>query len=121
MSIYNCPNCGAPIDGHKCKYCGTVIFDFAQIKMGEPCWVALDAGDGIKRLAHVIMKSIDVVYDPHPRSDSIELVDKDSVNIRVTQAFPETTLRIEFDCVPEMVETYNKAVMMMFEDKGWSD
>ena len=49
------------------------------------------------------------------------MVDKDEVNIRVTQDFPETTLRIEFDCVPEMVETYKKAVMMMFEDKGWSD
>ena len=120
MSVYNCPNCGAPIDGHKCKYCGTVIFDFAQIKMGEPCWVALDAGDGIKRLAHVIMKSIDVVFDPYTRSDCIELTDRDEVGVRVTQAFPETTLRIEFDCVPEMVETY-KAAMMMFKDERWSD
>jgi hypothetical protein len=118
MSVYNCPNCGAPIDGHKCKYCGTVIFDFAQIKMGEPCWVALDAGDGIKRLAHVIMKSIEVVQNPYPRPNWI--IDKDEVNIQVTQGFPETTLRIEFDCVPEMVETY-KAAMMMFKDERWSD
>lgn len=21
----NCPNCGAPISGHKCEYCGTVF------------------------------------------------------------------------------------------------
>lgn len=25
MTQLNCPNCGAPIDGHKCAYCGTVF------------------------------------------------------------------------------------------------
>ena len=23
--LYNCPNCGAPITGPKCEYCGTVF------------------------------------------------------------------------------------------------
>lgn len=23
--ITNCPNCGAPIDGYKCEYCGTTL------------------------------------------------------------------------------------------------
>mgnify|MGYP004657774481 CR=1 FL=1 len=23
--MYNCPNCGAPITGTKCEYCGTVF------------------------------------------------------------------------------------------------
>lgn len=25
--LYNCPNCGAPITGDKCEYCGTVFMD----------------------------------------------------------------------------------------------
>jgi len=33
--IRNCPNCGAPIDGDKCEYCGTVFdnisLDYNQI------------------------------------------------------------------------------------------
>ena len=27
----NCPNCGAPIKGHKCEYCGT-IFDIDKAR-----------------------------------------------------------------------------------------
>lgn len=23
--IYNCPNCGAPITGRQCEYCGTIV------------------------------------------------------------------------------------------------
>lgn len=25
MKYKNCPNCGAPIEGFQCKYCGTVL------------------------------------------------------------------------------------------------
>lgn len=25
--MHNCPNCGAPITGPKCEYCGTVFWD----------------------------------------------------------------------------------------------
>lgn len=27
MFISNCPNCGAPIVGNKCEYCGTIFKD----------------------------------------------------------------------------------------------
>jgi len=117
----NCPNCGAPIDGHKCKYCGTVIFDFAQIKMGEPCWIALDAGDGFERLVHVTMKNIEATWDPYHSSDSFEYVDENSERIKYQQCVPSMTLRVEFDCFPDVQKDYEKAIMMMFKDKGWSD
>lgn len=35
----NCPNCGAPISGDACQYCGTVIWDFATIELGKPQWI----------------------------------------------------------------------------------
>lgn len=25
MRYINCPNCGAPIEGFQCKYCGTIL------------------------------------------------------------------------------------------------
>ena len=56
--MFNCPNCGAPVTSHKCEYCGTVIFDFAEISMDEPSWVAVDFGDGAKRLLRVIMRDV---------------------------------------------------------------
>ena len=43
----NCPNCGAPIDGVKCSYCGTMFYDFASIKVGEPSYVRIRAFGGI--------------------------------------------------------------------------
>ena len=27
----NCPNCGAPISGCKCDYCGTMFYDFTEL------------------------------------------------------------------------------------------
>ena len=111
----NCPNCGAPIDGHQCKYCGTVIFDFAQIKMGEPCWVALDAGDGTKRLAHVIMRGMDVTQQAVP---NIELAEWGNENCNYTfmPHTPETTQVVEFECVPD-----DKGHLMYMKNEGWSD
>lgn len=35
----NCPNCGAPINGDACQYCGTVIWDFATIELCKPQWI----------------------------------------------------------------------------------
>lgn len=29
----NCPNCGAPISGHVCKYCGSVLDSQAEFKI----------------------------------------------------------------------------------------
>ena len=39
----NCPNCGAPIDGVKCSYCGTMFYDFASLMVGEPSYVRIRA------------------------------------------------------------------------------
>ena len=30
MFISNCPNCGAPIVGNKCEYCGTIFNDIQE-------------------------------------------------------------------------------------------
>lgn len=31
----NCPNCGAPITGHKCEYCGAIISDRDSVSVSE--------------------------------------------------------------------------------------
>lgn len=41
----NCPNCGAPLDGEKCFYCGTTFYDFASLEIGTPCYIRLRFGD----------------------------------------------------------------------------
>ncbi len=37
----NCPNCGAPIDGEKCAYCGTVFLDVSCIDIEAPCYLKI--------------------------------------------------------------------------------
>ncbi len=43
----NCPNCGSPISGIKCEYCGTTFFDLVDISTGRNCIVRLRHGDEI--------------------------------------------------------------------------
>lgn len=43
----NCPNCGAPISGTKCEYCGTAFLDMVDISPGGTCIVRLRHGDKI--------------------------------------------------------------------------
>lgn len=43
----NCPNCGSPISGTKCEYCGTAFLDVVDISTGGTCIVRLRHGDEI--------------------------------------------------------------------------
>lgn len=43
----NCPNCGSPISGTKCEYCGTAFLDLVDISIGEKCIVCLRHGGNI--------------------------------------------------------------------------
>lgn len=59
----NCPNGGAPLTGHKCQYCGAIIFDFAAIEIGKPVWISFKHGDQWM-LAHVLPESAEVHVEP---------------------------------------------------------
>lgn len=43
----NCQNCGSPISGIKCEYCGTTFFDLVDISTGKNCIVRLRHGNEI--------------------------------------------------------------------------
>lgn len=49
----NCPNCGAPIDGETCPYCGTRFVDFASMDTKEPFWVKVKTPRGV-----MVMKAV---------------------------------------------------------------
>lgn len=44
-----CPNCGAPISGEMCRYCGTVFIDWAAINMNEPFYLKFKYMDSLLR------------------------------------------------------------------------
>ena len=39
MQTLNCPNCGAPITGERCEYCGAVFYDWATISDEAPQYI----------------------------------------------------------------------------------
>ena len=45
--IKNCPNCGAPIESHKCPYCGTVFYDFADFEVGKTAYIRLNVNGNL--------------------------------------------------------------------------
>lgn len=49
MDKTNCPNCGMPIVGEKCEYCGTVFIDFACIDTDKPFYIKVRHGNRILR------------------------------------------------------------------------
>lgn len=93
----NCPNCGAPIDGHKCSYCGTVIFDFASIEVGKPIWISLKAPDGEIHMVHVLPEVIDIVMSPYTDG---RLYSDDFGTYVIETAWRPPTLHMEFTEVP---------------------
>lgn len=41
----NCPNCGAPINGTRCEYCGTQFFDLADIELFKAGYLQMKIDD----------------------------------------------------------------------------
>lgn len=42
---YQCPVCGAAIEGEQCEYCGAVIYDFANINLDGTSFVRFKYND----------------------------------------------------------------------------
>lgn len=77
-SVTNCPNCGAPIDGDKCPYCGTRLINIADLDAGEPIWLIFkDRLRGISRGIRVLVNSINVNEHIEPNgifyADNVEI------------------------------------------------
>lgn len=77
----NCPNCGAPITGIKCEYCGTQFIDFATIDMDRPFYIRVKQGNSLMTCKaraeefniRIKQDTMDILYacgEPvyHPRS-----------------------------------------------------
>ena len=40
-NLLNCPNCGAPITGVTCEYCGTMFYDFVNVDADGDTYVRM--------------------------------------------------------------------------------
>lgn len=49
----NCPNCGAPVMGPRCEYCGTLFLDFGALSFTRPTYIKMRLG-----AKHVLFRAI---------------------------------------------------------------
>ena len=92
----NCPNCGSPITDVICEYCGTVIYDFANLDPGKISYIRLKFGGNLFAFkarvtsvnAEISNNEPTLYFDNSP----VRLVTNEPASIHVT---------VEMDVVPD--------------------
>ena len=101
----NCPNCGAPISGDKCPYCGTIIWDFATIDMEAPHWIKIKMKNEI-RWVRVHFTGMHIEYQDTAKFYA------DNEYIIFPRSPDEAEFMAKFKVVPD-----EKGIYMMIVDK----
>lgn len=57
MSKFNCPNCGAPITGDRCEYCGTQFIDCTTLRPDKAFYLKYSPDGKNTIVARVILES----------------------------------------------------------------
>ena len=55
--VLNCPNCGAPVTGGRCEYCGTLFLDFGALSMDEPTYLRIRTEYGFSMFRCIVTKA----------------------------------------------------------------
>lgn len=59
----NCKNCGAPIEGTKCPYCGTYYYDLTVLDMQHPGIVKINTPHGVLE-GWMYIQNANVSFEP---------------------------------------------------------
>jgi len=89
----NCPNCGAPITGERCEYCGSVFYDWACIDADKPFFIKNKHGNMV-RMSKAVLTGIKFTEECTPVS-----LYADNVIYRTVQQ-PELEIDASFKVVP---------------------
>lgn len=68
----NCPNCGAPILGDVCEYCGTPFYDFSVLDVDKPCWITIKYGNSLLK-AKMYVGNLSATVEQSPYVDYVEM------------------------------------------------
>ena len=89
----NCPNCGAPISGAKCEYCGTQFFDIADIEPGKAGFIRLKLGDQIN-----VFRAIPQVSIEYSSAPETYYFDNEPIEVHTRH---DMTVTVELTVVPD--------------------
>lgn len=93
--VLNCPNCGAPIAGDRCPYCGTVFYDFASIDMDKPSYIKMRL-NGHVVMFKGILRNVGITHMPCDYYADNTIVSR-HVGMSVS---------VDFDVIPDKDVTY---------------
>lgn len=88
----NCPNCGAPIAGLKCEYCGTQFFDIADIEVNKPGYLRMKLEESINTFK-AIPTYVNITVE---RNEPVMFYSDDNPVAVAYYRPPEITVDIEF-------------------------
>ena len=114
IESFNCPNCGAPINGDLCPYCGTAFIDWSAIDIHKPNWIKVKFDDKI-----VLVKAILANASVHADySEPIYYVDNVAVRVK---ADPHIEIESTLTCIPFTMQDRTDKVSFMTIDKNIAD
>lgn len=89
-----CPNCGAPLTGDHCEYCGIIIYDYACINANEPCFVKFRQNNKVF-ICKAAINSFEAVIE----SNSTTVYEDNNPIVTLPQH--EMHISVEFRVLPE--------------------
>lgn len=84
-----CPNCGAPLTGDHCEYCGIIIYDYACINANEPCFIKLRQNNKVI-ICKAAVESLDIAVNecgPRFYADNNVIVPLPKTEMHITVNF----------------------------------
>ena len=114
IESFNCPNCGAPINGDLCPYCGTAFIDWSAIDIHKPNWIKVKFDDKIVLVKAILANaSVHVDYPEH-----IYYVDTDAYYVK---ADPSIEIESTLTCIPFTMPDHTDKVFFVTIDKNVAD
>lgn len=90
----NCPNCGAPITGATCEYCGTVFYDFANIELFKEGYLRMKIENNLN-----IFKAVPTNIKVENTAEEITLYADNAPYVNIAK--PEYLVTIQLQVVPD--------------------
>lgn len=90
----NCPNCSAPLDGVQCSFCGTYIYNVADLSAEKPTYIRVNI-EGQWLMLRVLVTE----FDLHNNSEPMSFYADDK--LIETVSAPEWTLDMSMHVVPD--------------------
>lgn len=100
----NCPNCGAPLNGVQCGFCGTYMYNVADLSAEKPTFIRLNLGGN-----WVMLRVLVTEFDLQNNMDPMSFYADDMVITSVSR--PEWTLHMDMHVVPDEQGIYAREVI----------